>query len=134
MNSSSEIDPEREDCFIYDDDGFPVDEQRFLVLSPCKNNCRGGKKKKLKQKNFQFSTFIFLVNYSVVSGGSALVFGSLVAGSGVFSQALGAILGDEILLNLSYTSFIITGDVSNLFLVFQELCLFFRSRGNSGWK
>ena len=46
----------------------------------------------MKQIVVNLSTF-FLVNYSVVSGGSALVFSSLVAGSGVFSPALGAILG-----------------------------------------
>ena len=49
---TSELDPDRE-CPpivldqdtgdpVFTDDGFTIN-QRFTVLSPCKNNCRGGK-------------------------------------------------------------------------------------------
>ena len=44
FNFTSELDPDREcDLFVTDDTGVPTFPQRFTVLSPCKNNCRGGK-------------------------------------------------------------------------------------------
>ena len=55
-----------------------------------------------KSTDYLFNCF-FLVNYSVVSGGAALVFGSLVAGTGVFPPALAAIIGMlKIMIPLSY--------------------------------
>merc|ERR1712079_991940 len=72
---TSELDPDREcDWFIFDpvtSEGF---SQRFSSLQSCKNNCRG-------------------VNFSVVSGGAALVAASLIAGTGYLTPALGLLFG-----------------------------------------
>ena len=73
-----ELDPDRE-C--------GPDDFTFSFLSPCKNNCRGGIGVKIKCKVFKFS---LLVNFSVVSGGAALIAATSVVGQ--FAPALGAAL------------------------------------------
>ena len=75
--SEGELDPDRE-C--------GPNDPTFSFLSPCKNNCRGGISVKIMCKLLKF---FLLVNFSVVSGGAALIAATSVVGQ-LVAPALGA--------------------------------------------
>ncbi len=100
LDPSSELDPDRECPYLYIDpetnypvftEDFDFILQKFSALSPCKNNCRGGKNIQKEEMCLKVKfDYCYSVNFSVVSGGAALIAATSVAGQ--VAPAIGAAL------------------------------------------
>ena len=91
-NPSSDLDPDKE-CAAFD---------RFRFISSCKNNCKGGQNQSHFIREHRNLNCKILVNYSVVSGGAALIGGSLIAATGLFTPAVGALVfgNNRVMINI----------------------------------
>ena len=61
-----------------------------LLLKPCKPNCRGGKADRNRGAAQKITSFV--VNFSVVSGGAALIAASTATGVSYLAPVLGGLL------------------------------------------
>ena len=76
------------------------DQEKVFTLVSCKDNCRGGD----TFKSIKIKADLKIVSVraiDVVTGGSTLVAASLVAGTGIFTPAVAAVIGLNLFLVLS---------------------------------